>query len=151
EVLMLAPEHDGAREALERLLEDPELGTSAATILEPIYEMQGHYEPLVRALEVLVAGAAEPERKRELLTKVGEVCGQQIGDPARAFDAYGRAFSVVPSSEDTLAQLEALATEHKREADLVALIEKLAGEEADPMLSRALWIKAAQVHDTQRN
>lgn len=151
EVLMLAPEHDGAREALERLLEDPELGTSAATILEPIYEMQGHYEPLVRALEVLVAGAADPERKLELLTKVGEVCGQYIGDADRAFDAYGRAFSAVPSSAETLAQLEALAIEQKRESDLVALVEKLGGEESDPTLSRALWIKAAQIHDTQRN
>ena len=150
EVLMLSPDHEGGREALEGFLDDAELGASAATILEPIYEMQGHSEPLVRALEVLVAGAAEPERKLELLTKVGEVCGQQIGDAARAFDAYGRALSVMPSSEDTLAQLEALAIEHKREADLVALIEKLAGEEADPTLSRALWIKAAQVHDTQR-
>src|SRR5690606_579758 len=120
EVLMLAPEHDGAREALERLLEDPELGTSAATILEPIYEMQCHYEPLVRALEVLVAGAADPERKLELLTKVGEVCGQYIGDADRAVDAYGRAFSAVPSSAETLAQLEALAIEQKRESDLVA-------------------------------
>lgn len=151
EVLMLAPEHEGAREALERFLDDAELGSSAAAILEPIYEMQGHHEPLVRALEVLVAAADDPERKLELLTKIGEVCSQDIGDPARAFDAYGRAFSAVPSSADTLAQLEALAIEQKREAELVALLEELAGEETDPSLSRELWMKAAQVHDTQRN
>lgn len=150
EVLMLAPEHDGGREALEGFLGDAELGGHAATILEPIYEMQGSYESLVRALEVLVAGEGEPERKLELLTKIGEVCGQSIGDPARAFDAYGRAFSVMPSSEETLVQLEALAVEQKREDDLVGLLETLAADEADPMLSRALWIRAAQVHDTQR-
>ncbi len=150
EVLMLAPEHDGGREKLEAFLDDAEMGSLAATILEPIYEMQGQWEPLVRALEVLVAGTDERERKLELLTKVGEVCGQFIGDAGRAFDAFGRAFSVMPESAETLQRLELLAGEQERQDDLVALIEKLAGESTDPTLARELWIKAAQIHDGQR-
>lgn len=150
EVLMLAPEHDGGRVALEAFLDDAELGTQAATILEPIYEMQGAFEPLVRALEVLAAGAAEPERKLEILTKIGEVCGESIQDPARAFDAFGRGFAVMPESAETLQRLEVLAIEHGRFDDLVALVEKLAGEAGDPTLARTLWIKAAQIHDAQR-
>ncbi|HJL19199.1 MAG TPA: tetratricopeptide repeat protein [Sandaracinaceae bacterium LLY-WYZ-13_1] len=151
EVLMLVPEHEGARAKLEAFLEDEQLGTHAATILEPIYEMQGQWEPLIRALEVLAAGSPEPERKLELLTKVGEVCGQQLDDAQRAFDAFGRAFAEMPESEETLQRLEALAIEQERFDDLVQLVEKLAGETADPMLARALWLKAAQIHDTQRN
>lgn len=150
EVLMLVPEHAGARQRLEAFLEDAELGTRAATILEPIYEMQGEHEALVRALEVLVAGSDEAERQLELLTKIGEVCGQFIGDAARAFDAFGRAFAVMPDSQETLSRLEILALEQERWDDLVALVERLAGEAADPALARALFIKAAQIHDTQR-
>jgi tetratricopeptide (TPR) repeat protein len=150
EVLMLLPEHEGARERLEAFLEDEELGTHAATILEPIYEMQGQWEPLIRALEVLAAGSAEPERKLEILTKVGEVCGQQLDDAKRAFDAFGRAFAEMPESEETLQRLEVLALEHERFDDLVQLVEKRAGEAADPMLARSLWLKAAQIHDSQR-
>ncbi len=150
EVLMLVPEHDGGRERLEAFLDDAELGTSAATILEPIYEMQGQWEPLVRALEVLVAGSEEPARKLELLTKMGEVCGQFVGDARRAFDAFGRGFAVMPESEETLARLEILAVEQERWDDLVGLVEKLGGETGDATLSRTLFIKAARIHDTQR-
>ncbi|HBQ13033.1 MAG TPA: hypothetical protein DEF51_18480, partial [Myxococcales bacterium] len=60
EVLMLVPEHDGARQRLESFLDTEGLGTHAATILEPIYEMQGQWQPLIRALEVLAAGAGDP-------------------------------------------------------------------------------------------
>ncbi|MCB9591319.1 MAG: tetratricopeptide repeat protein [Sandaracinaceae bacterium] len=150
EVLMLNPEHDGARARLESFLDDAELGSHAATILEPIYEMQGEWEPLVRALEVLAKGSDDPERKLEILTKVGEVCGMQINDQGRAFDAFGRAFRVMPESVETLQRLELLAVEQERFDDLVALVEALAGETADPDLSRTLWLKAAAVHDTQR-
>ena len=150
EVLMLQPEHDGARERLEAFLTDEDLGGPAATILEPIYEMHGQWEPLIRALEVLAAGSYEPERKLELLTKVGDVCGGQLDDQGRAFDAYGRAFAAMPESEETLERLEVLAIEHERFDDLNQLLERLAAEATDPLLARALWGRAAQIHDTQR-
>ncbi|MBX3270938.1 MAG: tetratricopeptide repeat protein [Sandaracinaceae bacterium] len=150
EVLVLNPEHDGARARLESFLDRADLGASAATILEPIYEMGGHWEPLVRALEVLAKGSEDPERQLEILTKVGEVCGIQIGDSARAFDAFGRALRVMPESLETLQRLELLAEEQERQDDLVALVEELAGETADPDLARTLWLKAAAIHDGQR-
>ena len=149
EVLMLQPEHSGGREALETFLDDPALGPPAATILEPIYEMQNAWEPLVRALEVLAAGAQESERKLEILTKIGEVCGQMIGDAARAFDAFGRGLRVMPESEETLGRLEILAVEQERFGDLVQLIASLAATTGDATLSRTLWLKAAGMYDLQ--
>ncbi len=152
EVLMLVPEHEGARLRLEGMLDEAELGPNAAAILEPIYEMQSEWEPLVRALEVLVVGAADdPERQLEILSKVGEVYGMQIGDQARSFDAFARGLRVMPDSEETLQRLELLAVEQERFDDLVALIEELAAETTDPDLARTLWLKSAAVHDTQRN
>ncbi len=147
EVVTILPEHDGARVALEAFLELPELGASAAQILEPIYELRGDWESLVRALEVLVRGAAEPERKLELLSKIGEVCGAQIGDARRAFDAFGRALREVPEHTDTIERLEAIADARSWWPDLVALTSSLATESEDADLARRLWIRAARIHD----
>ena len=162
EVLTLLPEHDGAREHLEAFLEveiddegnvvDAPLAAQAATILEPIYEMAGTWEPLVKALEVLAdASADDPGRRLEILTKVGEVCGMQIGDQARSFDAFARGLRVMPESEETLQRLELLAVEQNRFDDLVTLVEDLAANTTDPDLARRLWLKAAMIHDNQRN
>lgn len=151
EVLMLVPEHEGARERLEALLDDAALGPLAATILEPIYEMNQSWEPLIRALEVLAAGSDDPERQLEILTKVGEVCGVQIGDSGRAFDAFGRAFRVMPESVETLRRIEILAHELDRFDEMVKLVESLGASVTDSVLSRTLWLKAASIHDTQRS
>jgi len=151
EVLVLLPEHDGARERLEAFLDEQPLGAQAAMILEPIYEMQAEWGPLVRALEVLAAGTDDPDRKLEILTKVGEVQGQQSDDPNKAFDAFGRALRAAPESQRTLQRLELIAVEQDRFDDLVKLVEELAADTPDPDLARRLWLKAATIHDTQRN
>ncbi len=151
EILSLLPEHDGAREALEAMLPDPTLGASAAEILEPIYELRGDAESLIKALEVLHAASDDAARKLELLTKAGVVLQSQVGDGDRAFDAFARALRGSPASVETLDSLEGLATTPERHARLVALVSELAGEVAasDLTLSRALWIKAAQLNEAE--
>jgi len=149
EVLTLLPEHDGARESLERLLGDEEVAVAAARILEPVYAVSGNGEMWVKALRVLHDGSASVDERLELLTKIGAVLGEHIGDPARAFSAYAEALREVPQDEDTLARLEMLATEHERFGDLVALIESLATDAVDEDLARSLWTKAARIHDVQ--
>ncbi|MCA9612059.1 MAG: hypothetical protein KC586_04775, partial [Myxococcales bacterium] len=85
EVLTLLPEHDGARIALEGLLDDAMVGVAAARILEPVYEMQGSWEALIRALRVLHTGSADPNERLELLTKIGEVYGERLENHDLAF------------------------------------------------------------------
>ncbi|MEM6963098.1 MAG: hypothetical protein AAF550_15335, partial [Myxococcota bacterium] len=50
QVLTLMPEHDGARESLESLLGDAEVGVDAAMILEPHYESREDYQSLIGAI-----------------------------------------------------------------------------------------------------
>jgi tetratricopeptide (TPR) repeat protein len=149
EILSLQPEHVGAREALEALLGDAAHGANAAEILEPIYELRGDAESLIKSLEVLHAASDDGARKLELLTKVGAVLQAQVGDADRAFEVYGRALRGAPASLETLESLEALASEPARHARLVALVSLLAGEhaESDAALSRTLWIKAARLNE----
>ncbi len=147
EVVTLIPEHEGARATLEGFLDLPEIGVSAAQILEPLYEMQGDWEALVRTLEVLAAAAESPERKLEILSKIGEVCGAQLGDQRRAFEAFGRALRELPEHPETIEHLESIAEARSWWPDLVALTTSLATAAGDPDVARRLWIRAARAHD----
>ena len=149
EVLTLMPDHEGARAALESLLDDDEVGVSAARILEPIYEMAGEYTPLIRALRVLHDGQDDPDTKLELMTKIGEVYAERLDDADQAFAALSEAFAERPDSTDTLARLETIAIAQDRFPQLVELVSRLAASVDDPDLCRSLWIKAANIHDTQ--
>ncbi|MEM9069478.1 MAG: tetratricopeptide repeat protein [Myxococcota bacterium] len=151
EVLTILPEHDGARSALEELLSDEGVGVAAARILEPVYEVRGDWAPLIRALRVLHDGAEEPDERLQLLTKIGQVYGEQLEDADKAFAAYAEALSEQPGSADTLARLEMLAVSQERFPQLVELLGRLAAGAEDPDLRRSLWIKAATVYDTQLN
>ncbi len=73
EVLVLMPEHEGGRNALEALLKDETLGGEAARILEPIYETYSEYNKLVDALEVLLTFSSDLEQRLDIITKIGEV------------------------------------------------------------------------------
>ncbi|MFT3922541.1 MAG: hypothetical protein QM778_08405 [Myxococcales bacterium] len=143
------PEHDGARGQLELLLDDEKHGKAAAEILEPMYETSGQWENLIRALEVLVVGADGPEEKLRLLTKIGQVAAGPLDNAGRSFDAYMRALREMPSHADTVAQLEVLAIEQDRFAELVKLVVELASNETDPVLARSLYLKAAEHYATQ--
>lgn len=149
EVLTLLPEHDGAREALEQLLTDDDVGVDAARILEPIYESQSNWEMLIKALKVLHNGTSDPEEQLELMTKVAQVQGEHMGDGASAFNAYAQALRAAPGSEDTLARLEMLAISQESFPQLVALVQELATQSDNADLARSLWIKAAEIQDTQ--
>ncbi len=149
EVLTILPEHEGGRAALEALLGDEEVGALAAEILEPIYEVRGDWESLIRALQVLHDRTDDPQRKLDLLTKIGEVYSERVGDQSNSFEAFSDALRAMPESEDTLGRLEILAVEQERFKDLVGLVSELAAGTTDPVLARRLWIKAAQMSELQ--
>ncbi|MCB9662249.1 MAG: tetratricopeptide repeat protein [Sandaracinaceae bacterium] len=149
EVVSALPEHDGAREALEALLVDETVGVQSARILVPIYQVREENERLIRALRVLHRGTDVADERLELLTQIGDVYAYQIENPAKAFDAFCEALREVPSDANTLARLEAMAIEQESFAPLVELVGELAGSVEDTDLARTLWIKAAQIYDTQ--
>ena len=149
EVLTLMPEHGGARGALEGLLIDDQVGVPAARILEPIYEMQSEWEPLIRALRVLHDGSSDPDERLDLLSKIAQVYGERLVDQEKAFEAYAQALREYPRSEQTLAQLEMIAMAQESFPKLVDLLSQLAASVDAPDLARTLWLKAAMIQDTQ--
>ncbi len=151
EVLTILPEHDGARDALESLLDDESVGHQAAGILSPIYEMQESWEPLIRALRVLHRGSGDRDERLRLLTKIGEVFGSRLGDQGRAFEAFSEGLSEAPESAETLSRLEVLAVEQEKFPQLVELVSRLAAATDNGDLARTLWIRAAEISDLQLN
>src|ERR1019366_2138452 len=62
EILFVEPTHQGARGALEAMLEG-DLRSEAASILESIYEERGDWPRLIRALEILSGAEGDLEKR----------------------------------------------------------------------------------------
>jgi len=149
EVLSLIPEHDGAKERLEQLLEDDTVAGEASRVLEAVYEMSGRWPAYVHALRVQHRFSNDAQERLTLLTRVADTHFQKLDDPDQGFSALCEAFREKPSDGDTLSRLEMLASEYERFASLAELTGDLAATIEDPALSRRLWIKTAEIHDTQ--
>ena len=149
EVLSLIAEHDGAKAQLEQLLDDDEVAAEASQVLEPIYEMSEDWGPYVNALRVQHRFSGAPQRKLQLLTRVADTYFQYIGDTERGFVSLCEAFREMPSDTGTLQRLEMLASEHDLFEAVAELTGDLAANVEDVSLSRSLWIKTAQIHETQ--
>lgn len=147
EVLTVAPGHEGAIQALERLLAEPETGGRVASLLEPLYEESGEWQKLVRALEVSLDAKEDPAEKIDTLTKIGELHAERLGDPAMAFDVYCRALKLAPSNPGILARLEELGQSQQRIGTLVEQLAELAGSADDPELAKSLYVRAAGLRD----
>src|SRR5262249_30814631 len=73
EILFLDAQHAGAREALEALLQNPDLRAEAAAILENIYEDRGDWQKLLVALDILAQAEGDSDKRVQLLRKVARV------------------------------------------------------------------------------
>jgi tetratricopeptide (TPR) repeat protein len=149
EILSLNPEHPQAREALEMLLREPDHRGEAARILEPIYELRGDWEALIRALEILLPDEQSVDERVSLLRKIGDVCASQVGDADRAFEAYGRALLEDPARGEVRDALEAMADSINAWPRLVALLRQVTEKSVAPEVARAAWLKIAQVEDAR--
>ena len=149
EILEATPEHEGARAALEAWLGDDGLKGESARILEPIYESLASWDRLIQSLEILAALEKDKAAKVDRLLKVGRVLSERLGSPERAFDAYSRAFREDPAAPDPLERLVALASMLEGWSELVALLSEGAAAVEDSAVARDLWLRAANVYDSQ--
>ena len=59
---------------------------------------RGDWEKLVQALEVSLGSIGDGQQRVDVITRIGEIYAEQIGDRASAFDAYCRALREVPEN-----------------------------------------------------
>ncbi len=145
EILLIDPNDEAARVALEALLADESLRAEAAAILQEIYEGRGDWEKLIQALEILAAAEAEIPVRVGLLRKVARTAAENIGDLARAFDAQARALKDDPANADTRAELEQLAAQAGAWSKLDVIFGEIAGSLEDARLAREYWMRLAGI------
>src|SRR6185436_13835031 len=93
--------------------------------------------------------AVDPETKITLLRLVAD--GYEVGldDPARAYEALGRALKEDPLNAEVQSTIERLARALGQLPDLVARYAELVGQVADPELKNALYHKIALVAEKE--
>ncbi|MBI5513785.1 MAG: hypothetical protein HY909_08450, partial [Deltaproteobacteria bacterium] len=145
EMLAVDPTHAEAIAAVRSLAEAPEQRATAVEILEPIFRGSERWDDLVATLELKLTSLEEPARRLQELRALAAVHEDGRGDPGAAFDAYRRAFREDGADKTTLEDLERLGASLDRWADVATLLEQQSLEVTDPLVSRDLSVRAAQL------
>jgi tetratricopeptide (TPR) repeat protein len=150
EILTQQPEHGPTLQALEGLKSGDKDPLGAAAVLEPVYEAASDWAKLVSVHEVQVAHAQDPFQKVELLHRIARLQEDAMDAHAAAFDTYARALVFDNGNQDTLANLERLASAVNRWPDVVRLydaeLDKL-GENPERFVELAL--RTANIYEVQ--
>jgi tetratricopeptide (TPR) repeat protein len=104
------PDHAGAIIALERFLDDPQVRSGAADVLEPHYVANADWPKLVRVYEVKLDAATEPAERMRLTRFVARLYEEQLEDFDGAMRWYARIFREHPGDSTLRDQLSRLAT-----------------------------------------
>ena len=147
DILDLQMDHEGARAALEKLLADDDHKLEAAQILQPIYDEQRDWPHLAEVFEIQLSQESDPAARVEFLLRIGNLWVDQMGDGARAFDAYSRCFTEDPSNETAREELERLAEIQESWEDLAQLFKKATDEALDGPLQFDLLMRQAIIID----
>jgi len=142
-VLKIEPEHPETIAALSRILPDPDYELSVAELLEPVYRVRGDYQHLAAIQEVMARHAGNPDQKIAMLTQIAETYELGLDDPARAYDALGRALREDPLHPEVQGAIERLARALGQLEDLVQRYGALVAGVSDGDLRNALYHKIA--------
>lgn len=143
----------GARQALERLLEEDTVKNDVAGILRPLYESeQGAESKLVRVLEIQIENEASLDARLELLAQASSVTERALGDRAKAFAFTARALkesAAEPMMPEWVARAERLTEDSGQWADLVQLYRDALPDVLDEEQQLALTLRIADLARTR--
>ncbi len=153
EVLSAEPEHAGATEALEQLLDNAELRQRVASILEPLYSDRGQWQQLVSNLEVQLEDAPDEHAKVELLSRIAELQSTNLMDPDASFATWRRALKVLPSDERVRDALDLLIDTSQRWEEAAQVWEEglAATDPGDSSLQDDFMLRLAKLNAEQLN
>ncbi|HWM85705.1 MAG TPA: tetratricopeptide repeat protein, partial [Kofleriaceae bacterium] len=142
------PGHDGAREALERYLDDAGTRTAAADVLEPIYVARQDWPRLVRIYEIKLEAASVPEERMQLERYIARLHEDQLEDLEGAFRWYGRLLRENPGEPGLRSQLVRLAGVLDGWSSLANLYEELLDDApSDGNVARDVALALAELCD----
>ncbi len=150
DILSQQPDHGPTLDALEGIKNGEVDPLGAAAVLEPVYEAASDWMKLVTVHEVQVQHSDDAFQQVELLHRIARLHEDAMDNHAAAFDTYARALVLDNGNQDTLLNLERLATVVNRWPDVARLydaeLDKLT-ETPDRLVE--LGLRVAQIYETQ--
>ncbi len=140
------PLHEGATEALQRLLAESDAFQAAFDVLKPVLEVQDRHEDLWSQYQVLAGRVAEePDRFVTTMHALAGLAEGPLGDISRAIESLSRAFDVAPRHAATVDALERIAAAHSLHGQLVDLYLGHADGTDDEYLALSLRLRAGAI------
>ena len=151
-IVEAAPNHEGARRLLEKLLPVPAQRQRVAQILAPVYEKSGAWARLAAILEVQ-REALQGTEAAALLARVADLQENKLQARAVALTTWRQVLAADPLNPDALPEIERLATTLERFSELVDVYQELAfRRDASDISGRAdLLSRAAQLYAGRLN
>ena len=150
DILGRKPDHAPTLVALEGLKAGDSDPLGAAAVLEPVYEGASDWPKLISVHEVQVAHASDPFQKVDLLHRIARLYEDMLENHASAFDTLARAIALDNGNEQTLQNLERLATVVNRWPDVARLYDaELAKLAETPDRFIELGLRLAQIFEVQ--
>src|SRR5450631_3146971 len=151
-IVEAAPNHEGARRLLEKLLAVPAQRQRVAQILGPVYEASSAWARLAAILEVQ-REVLEGTAAAALLARVADLQENKLQARAVALTTWRQVLAADPVNPDALTEIERLATTLERFSELVDVYQELAfRRDASDISGRAdLLSRAARLYAGRLN
>ncbi len=150
DILTTLPGHSATLSALELLFSEGVKQQEIAEILEPFYTDHGHWEKLVKILEVQLDYVQDLMDRMAAIQRIAEINENQLVDSIEAFRWWGRAYLEDPTSELVVEELERLAAATESWEELVEVYQKAAEAKADdPGLVKMILLRKARICEEQ--
>ena len=136
-------DHEPSRQALEALLDDPDLFRDVFDILEGVYRQLGRPQDLASLHERQVARATVARDRSRTRLDLAKILEEEVKDPVRAQRVVEEAVGADPSDENAIEELTRLASVNTAwKAACDALERALVATEDLPSAAAAeLWIR----------
>jgi Tfp pilus assembly protein PilF len=105
ELLLLGGDRAAARRLLEQVVSEAPRTAGALARLADLYAAEGRHEAAASIVASLASLSAAPERRAELLYRLGEIYAVRLGDWDRASDAYLKGIDADPGHVPILRRL----------------------------------------------
>ena len=100
--------------------------------LVDLHADEGHWERVVDYNRRLREVDDDPSFQFARLTRIGEVCADEIGDMSRAIDAYREALDIRPNSVSVLRKLLQIYRNTEQWYDALDMLDRLIEQQEDP-------------------
>jgi tetratricopeptide (TPR) repeat protein len=131
QLLALDPRHEEARKVAQKLVVIKGLAGRAAAAMASASEVYGTPPEIARYLAIELENTRGPKRAN-ILTRLGKLKADRMGDDKGAFEAFEQALAIDPSDDELRARYTSLADKQRRWGDAAKALGRVLATVKDP-------------------